>query len=91
MNTAKQKSFPQRYVEGAANVGHEVTVNATGFFSSPFFCLPPSGVLMSEENIKKAGTINIRKNRTERNKTQSTNNLLWTPTNQSLKKRRVNL
>lgn len=44
-----------------------------GFLSSPFFCLPPSGILMKRENkrmqaLQKSGETN--KNRTEQDKTK---------------------
>lgn len=44
----------------------------TSIVSSPFFCLPPSGVPVSRENIEKADTQKWKTstNRTEQNKTK---------------------
>lgn len=98
----KKKMFRQGIPKEQQTRGHKIIAKAMrgiGFlFFSPFFRLPPSGVLRSRENMRKAGTTEIRKNqnstqhRTEQNKAQqSTKRVLWTSTNQLLKNRKLTL
>ena len=89
MKYTKQKDLPQGIQKEQQTQGIALEQRqGAGFLCIPFCFLPPSGALVSRENVKEAGASEIRKPKIEP-KVQGTRRLLWTSTNQFLKDRKL--